>query len=165
MPDYTAAKIYRLVNSADDQVYVGSTCGTLNRRFAKHKKDSRRYPTQRVYAHVANGGGWDSWSIELVEAVPCKSLTELRAHERRYVETIGTLNTQLPGNFAMYATALDYCRAYYAQNKAKVNERRQLYRAENSEAINKRKAEYRAANRDAINEKRRIRRAAAVSKK
>ena len=172
MPDFSKAKVYRLVNDVDDEVYVGATCCRLSDRLACHKIDARRKPERRVYAHVAATGGWANWHIVLVEAVPCANREELRAHERRHVELIGTLNICLPGRTGSewYDEKRDEInekkRAYYAVNRDKIAERRHTYYAENRDEIAEKKrayyaehkgtyAEYERAHRVEINARRR----------
>ena len=36
--DYKNAKIYKVLNDVTDDVYVGSTCQTLSKRMAEHRK-------------------------------------------------------------------------------------------------------------------------------
>ena len=37
MPDYSKGKIYKILDSIDDEIYVGSTTETLGARMAKHR--------------------------------------------------------------------------------------------------------------------------------
>ena len=87
MTSYGSAKIYKLVNSEDDEIYVGSTCGTLRRRKSGHKSDAKKHPNQRVYAHL-NAVGWENVRIILVEAVDCENRDELRRHEQHWIEIL-----------------------------------------------------------------------------
>lgn len=164
MPDYAKAKVYKLVNAVDDAVYVGSTCCKLSERFAEHKKMAHRKPGIRVYAHVTTTGGWvhGGWEIVLIEETPCENREQLHAHERRWVEQIGTLNKNVPGRTASeYHEAHrdernEYSREYHKQYK----EVRRARYATNRDAINTTRNAYRNANREDINAKRRARYAA-----
>ena len=40
--DYSKSKIYKITNDYNDDVYVGSTCDTLGRRFSRHKSASKK---------------------------------------------------------------------------------------------------------------------------
>jgi hypothetical protein len=40
--DFSKAKIYKITNDFNDDVYVGSTCDTLVKRFSNHKSDALR---------------------------------------------------------------------------------------------------------------------------
>ena len=37
------AKIYKIVDNTNDNIYIGSTCKTLQRRLSKHKSDYKRF--------------------------------------------------------------------------------------------------------------------------
>ena len=37
MPDYSKGKIYKMLNTIDYEIYVGSTIETLGQRMAKHR--------------------------------------------------------------------------------------------------------------------------------
>ena len=37
MPDYSKGKIYKILNTIDDEIYIGSTCETLGQRMSKHR--------------------------------------------------------------------------------------------------------------------------------
>ena len=56
MPDYSKGKVYQIVNSVDDEMYVGSTIGFLSDRLYDHQYDSKRR-TSKVYKHL-NNIGW-----------------------------------------------------------------------------------------------------------
>ena len=49
MPDFQNAKVYKLVNTVDDKIYVGSTCRSLAKRKQGHKKSlkSRSFSSQK----------------------------------------------------------------------------------------------------------------------
>lgn len=83
MPDYAKSKIYKLVNSIDNKIYVGSTCQRLCNRKAIHKQDAGFYPKQKVYKHL-NTVGWNNVRIELIEAINCNNKEELRQREQYY---------------------------------------------------------------------------------
>jgi predicted GIY-YIG superfamily endonuclease len=37
MPDYSKAKIYKIVNNIDNEIYIGATIQPLSERMAKHR--------------------------------------------------------------------------------------------------------------------------------
>jgi len=45
MPDYSNAKIYKLVSKdlSHDLIYIGSTCQELRNRLAEHSRDYKKY--------------------------------------------------------------------------------------------------------------------------
>jgi group I intron endonuclease len=93
---YENAKIYKLVNSVDDQIYVGSTCMELRQRKWQHKGAAKRFPDRVVYKHLFEVG-LDNMDIELVESFPCNDKTELHTRERHWIDTLKpALNLLVP---------------------------------------------------------------------
>jgi hypothetical protein len=94
MNRYNHGKIYKLVNSVDDQIYVGSTTGTLRQRKSLHKSKARERPNQRVYQHL-NAIGWDHVRIILIESVEAETKDQLLMREQYYIELLQpSLNKQ-----------------------------------------------------------------------
>lgn len=87
MNRYNNGKIYKLVNSVDDQIYIGSTCNSLAKRKSRHKTSSRKRPTQRVYQHL-NQIGWENVRIILIEKVQAQNKDQLRLREQHYIDLI-----------------------------------------------------------------------------
>jgi len=73
-------KIYKL-ECEDGHYYYGSTKGSLETRFAFHKKDSNS-KNSPVYKHI-NEVGWDTVRMTLVEEI-CK---DMRHKEDEYIRT------------------------------------------------------------------------------
>jgi group I intron endonuclease len=113
--DYQNGKIYKITNCIDDEVYVGSTCQSLSRRFSKHKDMSRCRPNYKIYQHF-NKLGIDKFCISLIEDYPCNNKTELRCREGVFIKEQGTLNSQIECQTA---------KEYREENKEKIakNER------------------------------------------
>jgi hypothetical protein len=136
MVNYANGKVYKLVNDVDDAVYVGCTCGKLSERLNEHKKASRLKPNIRVYEHVTATGGWKDggWKIILLAETPCEDREQLHAHERHWVERVGTLNMRVPGRSKT---------EYVATHREEQAEKARAYRAAHSEKINaRRRANY-----------------------
>jgi group I intron endonuclease len=95
---YANGKIYKLVNTVDNEVYVGSTYNTLACRLSNHKYHAKRpYDKSRlVYKHL-NTIGWQNVQIELIETYPCNDRQELEIRERYWIDKLKpTLNKRLP---------------------------------------------------------------------
>ena len=84
---YRNSKIYKLVNSVDNRIYVGSTVNSLSRRKSGHRTASIKQPTRPVYAHL-NSVGWEHVSIILIENYVCSTKDELRAREQYYIDLL-----------------------------------------------------------------------------
>ena len=87
---YHNAKIYRIVNDFNDQVYIGSTCQTLAKRLYSHRRDcdkTRQY-NGRLYQLVRRHGGWQGFRICLVEEFSCENNDQLRQREQHHIDEL-----------------------------------------------------------------------------
>ena len=53
---YMNGKIYKIFNSTDDEIYVGSTVQRLCERMAKHRASIKNKPHYRLYEHMVLKG-------------------------------------------------------------------------------------------------------------
>ncbi len=86
MVNYSNGKIYKLVNSVDEEIYVGSTANSLYKRKGGHRATARRN-TSRVYAHL-NEVSWENVRIVLVEEFPCENRDQLRQREQYWIDEL-----------------------------------------------------------------------------
>mgnify|MGYP003115941931 CR=1 FL=1 len=160
MVNYKNGKIYRIVNTQNETVYIGSTCQSLSQRFTRHQ-------------YGGNGN-----KIILIENYPCDSCEELRMREQSVIEDHdGLMNMVRAYESSEQKKERVYKwhqknservkeikRTYYERNPEKVNkwkkenperakEYAKVYWMENKEKLNERKREYREANKDGINKK------------
>jgi group I intron endonuclease len=96
MSKYENGKIYKILNSVDGEVYVGSTIEPLCKRMYKHRHDSNKRTHYPLYQHM-NKLGRDNFYIELIEKCNCSSKEELLAKEGEWIRNIGTLNAKIAG--------------------------------------------------------------------
>ena len=82
MSNYSNGKIYNIVNSEKDDVYVGLTTQSLSKRFYDHKNtlNSSKCVNRKLYTHIKQIG-LDKCFIELIENSPCNNKEELNARE------------------------------------------------------------------------------------
>ena len=173
---YANGKIYRLVNSVDNEEYVGSTCTTLAKRKSRHKQHARTYTTRCVYQHL-NAIGWDNVDIVLIEEYPCDSKMELERRERYWIETLKPiLNKNVPtrthqeysidnaDKIKEYKHTYrqqntdklkEYAHEHYQKNADKIKEQTREYKEQNADKIKDRRREYRQQNADRIKEQKR----------
>ena len=97
--DYSKAKIYKILNSVDDEIYVGSTCCNLSTRMAKHRYRAKeeRSTNHKLYKKM-NEIGQENFSIILLdEFKECQNIEQLRKKEREKIEELNpVLNNQVP---------------------------------------------------------------------
>ena len=154
MPDFQNAKVYKLVNTVDDKIYVGSTCKTLEVRMSGHKSDAKRSPNSPVYVHL-NKIGWDKVDIALIEKYPCNTKEELKYRERYYIELLKPeLNTLRPiiNEDERILEAIDYAKLYRQNNKELIKENLKKYYRNTKERDLEKRREYRQKNAEKIKE-------------
>lgn len=101
MPDYRKGKIYTLIDVKSNTIlYVGSTCQTLNRRYAGHVVDMKRRGHLKIYKKIAKLKS--GFAIKLYKLYPCNTRNKLRKEEGRIVSKllkkgIKLYNMVLPG--------------------------------------------------------------------
>ncbi len=79
MEKYTNGKIYKIVNTVDENVYIGSTVNKLCKRMGDHRTNHLKKQS-KVYKHMQNIG-IEHFKILLVKFFPCGSKDELEAEE------------------------------------------------------------------------------------
>jgi hypothetical protein len=153
--DFSKGKIYKITNDYNDDVYVGSTCDTLGRRFSRHKADMKREKCKnRKLFMLMNEIGFERFRIQLIIDYPCEDQYQLGQKEGEYIRLIGTLNKRIEGRTKKeyYENNKDKVKEYYENNKDKVQE----YRENNKYIIKEVKKEYYETNKDDIKEKQKI---------
>lgn len=141
MSNYAHGKLYGLFHGAEDTPqYVGSTCGTLHRRFAEHRSKANTGSTSTLYNAMRETGVMH-WRISLIEEFPCANSTELRAREQHH---IGRLGPELNMNKA-YQTPEEQIESHRARDRARTEEQIERNRVRNRLAHRLRRAQYLAA--------------------
>ena len=76
---YQNGKIYKIISSQTDKIYVGSTCETLRRRFNRHKNRQSHYISSNEIIK------YEDAKIILLEDYSCDNKRELEEKEREYI--------------------------------------------------------------------------------
>ena len=123
--DFTKGKIYKITNDFNDDVYIGSTCDKLVKRFIKHKADAQNEKCKnRPLYKLINEVGFERFRIQLIEDFPCNDKYELRQREGHFIRQLGTLNKKIEGRTV---------KEYYKDNKEKIKETKKEYYDKNKE--------------------------------
>ena len=89
MVNYLEAKIYQIVNSVNDTIYIGSTCQLLSKRMSVHRAYAL-YDYQNVRKLVVHKQmaelGVDKFRILLIKNYPCTTKAELESEEYRVMQ-------------------------------------------------------------------------------
>ena len=136
--DYSRCIIYKIVcndfNVKD--LYVGHTTDLVKRRW-QHKTRCTNSRTKgydiKIYKVIRDNGGWDNWSIIVVENFSaCKNAEDARTRERYWFEHLNaSLNTILP--IITKQEIYDNNKQYYENNKESVLQYQKQYRADNKD--------------------------------
>jgi hypothetical protein len=96
MPDFQKAKIYKITNDFNNDVYIGSTCDELTKRFSLHKSEHNHHNCKhRPLYKLMNEIGFNRFRIQLLENYPCSDKYEMRQKEGEYIRKFGTLNIHI----------------------------------------------------------------------
>ena len=110
--------------------YIGSTTNIIKRRQNHktncHNEKSKDY-NMYVYQFIRDNGGWENWSLILIEYYSCNNKLELEKRERYYIEELhATLNKILPTRSR---------KEYYLDNVEQIREYRKEYYTKNIDKI------------------------------
>ena len=127
--DFGKGKIYKITNDYNDEVYVGSTCDLLTKRFSNHKHSlNNTKKKNRPLYKLINEIGFERFRIELIEEYPCQDKYELRQREGHFIRELGTLNKMIAGR-----TKQEYDKKNYEDNKDKIYEQCKEYYEKNKD--------------------------------
>lgn len=158
---YSTGKVYKLVNSVDNEIYVGSTCKKLTDRLTDHKKKAK-VRNSKVYKHLTQIG-WNNVSIELLENFACESKDELLKRERYYIDELkSSLNTVLPTRTPKEykqqhkEKLLESNRKWEQDNREKRKAQSLIVRQNNRQKLADRSKEYYNANKEKIAQRKKL---------
>lgn len=160
--DYSKSVIYMLKKKDDydnENVYIGSTTDIVRRKTVH--KSSCCNPNDKGYNHkkyqyIRENGGWENWSMILIEKYPCNNKLELEKREDEIMcEMQSKLNAQRASRNKKeyYEDNKEKAKEYYVENKEKLLEQKKEYRKNNKEKIAEKRKEYYEDNKDIILEK------------
>lgn len=97
MVNYSKAKIYKIVDNTNGNIYIGSTCKTLTQRLSQHKYDYKMFDQYKKYTRafkILENGDFDI--ILLEEFKTCENKEQLHARERFYIDSLVCVNKNIP---------------------------------------------------------------------
>ena len=87
MPNYALGKIYRVVSTVDNKIYIGSSAQKyLSMRMGLHRAQASAGQPTPLHKAMRDHG-IEKFSIVLEKAFPCNSRAELEAEEYRVMQT------------------------------------------------------------------------------
>ena len=159
--DYGNGKVYKIVNSIDEDVYIGATCQPLSKRMAWHRQHSTQEDKskRKLYIKMAEHG-IEHFSIVLIEECPCENVEQLRKKEAHYIREQGTLNHVIPLRTSKEykqdniertkETQREYNIVKYANNKAELLRKNKIYRDSHQEECRQTRQTYYKIHREDI---------------
>lgn len=139
--DYSKTVMYKLVckDLTVKWTYVGHTTDFTKRKQC-HKsscnKETGKAYNRKVYTTIRTNGGWDNWSMVLIENYPCENKQQAEQRERFWYEE---LNAQL-NMIRPHLTTEEYKnrnKEYRENNLEKELQRHREYKQANKEKLNK----------------------------
>ena len=86
MPNYSKAKIYKIIDLKENLIYIGSTTNALSVRMAQHRYVYKN-KLKSISCHlIFEKFGINNCKIVLVENYPCISKEELQKRESEYIK-------------------------------------------------------------------------------
>uniref|UniRef100_UPI00404B2442 GIY-YIG nuclease family protein n=1 Tax=Flavobacterium sp. TaxID=239 RepID=UPI00404B2442 len=138
--NYQEGKVYKIYNTINDDIYVGSTTQKLCERMRDHrycinnqkKKDRLLYQAFREH-------GVCNFRIELIEKCPCNDKDELRRTEGKYIRELKPyLNMNIAGRT---------CKEYHNDHREQLKEHKKQYAEQHKEYF---KAYFKAYSKEEI---------------
>ncbi len=162
--DYSKTIMYKIVcnDLSIKQCYVGHTTDMTKRKCA-HKsrcnKEKDKGHNLKIYKIIRENGGWDNWTMLLVEKFPCKDKHEACKREREIFEELGAImNTRRP--YITHEDKKQYdkqinkkYREEYKEHKEHLTQYQKKYREEHKEDKKQYDKLYREEHKAEIKEK------------
>ena len=151
--DFGKGKIYKITNDYNDEVYIGSTCDLLTKRFSYHKSDHRKERCKNMSIYkLMNEIGFDRFRIELIEDFPCTDKYELRQREGHFIRELGTLNQRIAGRTQQESQKdnKEKIKEYRENNKEHYQDIQKKYRENNKEHYQEIQKIYNEKNKEQI---------------
>ena len=136
-------RVYCIKNKQNNDIYVGSTRLTLEKRFEQHIRDLDRKDRSngmKLY-NLMDKLGKDNFYIEVIEEFDIVEKSALRMKEGEWIKKIGTLNIKVDGRTQ---------KEYYNDNKEHLNRQHKEWLNNNKDRVKQYAKEYKEKNQDKI---------------
>jgi hypothetical protein len=121
------------------ECYVGHTTNFIKRKYNHHRScinDKVHNHNQPIYIFIRNNGGWDNWTMIMIDEISCENSLQACKIERKFIEDLkASLNIRIPSKTKkeLYEEKkeerLDYAKNYREQHKEKIfkQSQKQIY--------------------------------------
>ena len=164
MPDFSKAKIYKLVSNISSDVYIGSCLVELSKRLYGHRSKTNMTVSKRMFIDGA------IISIVLIEDCPCENKNQLKARELHYIQSMTCINKNKPflsdiqiinGDdkewhkqyYINHAEDIkQYIKQYQIEHKGQIKQQQKQYKLVNKEEKKQYDKQYRLVHKEEINQ-------------
>lgn len=174
MKDYSNAVIYQIKprDATKKDLYLGSATD-YGARESRHRYVSlhptNASPTLYANRFIHANGGWDAWSMSVLESYPCRSRKELERREGYWIKILQpNLNKRIPGRTSReyYVDNRDQrllkVKAYSLAHKEEIAQKNKIYHkvhyADTIDYQHARQQTYRENNKEVMAQKRKTKR-------
>jgi hypothetical protein len=151
---------FTCLNDNIKNCYIGSTANLKNRKI-KHKSacnnENDKAYNYNVYKMIRENGGWNNWSMVVIEEIQDLTLTQARMKEEEHrIKLKADMNScsAYLSDEARIERDKEYRKKNYEKNKEKEIKQAKQYRNEHIEATRQREKKYYEENRAKIRQKR-----------
>ena len=119
---YQKAKIYKIVDNTNGNIYIGSTTQSLHSRLGQHRNQYKNTPEKNGASGkiIVNG----DYRIELIENYPCETNIQLIMREQYFLDMIDNVNIK-----KAYITKEQYLARKREQDKKRTRDTKPYQRA------------------------------------
>lgn len=132
-------RVYKIIHTQSDIIYIGSTINTLRDRFKTHKSSHSKC----VISKYIQEFGSDQFKIILIKEYEVVDKNHLEAYEQLWINKTKCINHK-----SSFKISKIYMKEYRDLNKDTIREQRKEYRDLNKEKIKEYQKEYRKNNKD-----------------
>ena len=143
-----------------EYIYIGSTKSFRSRKY-QHKSNTNKM-NNKLYNKIRENGGWDNWSMNIIDEGNDLTLTEARIKEEELrIKYNGNLNSNKAHRTEEYKKenyennkekTREYYKEYYQNNKEKAREHYKEYNKNNKDKIKEKQKEYQKNNKEKARE-------------
>lgn len=163
-------RIYKIINSIDDKIYIGSTKNTLSRRMAQHRSKSKcTENNMKLFQHMREYG-ITNFYIELIEEKEVSSKAQQFILESKYQRELNPELNRLHAHNTeeqrkemkkrgdkIYKERTNYNKVYYQNDKDNQRQRSKEYKENNKDKVSDYNKLYSIKNKEELKLKRRER--------
>ena len=145
MPDFSKAKIYKLVSNKSSDIYIGSCLVELSKRFSVHKTPSNKCVSKSMFVDDA------IITIVLIENYQCENKNQMKARELHYITTLQCINKNKPFVCDInYSDYKEWQKQYQLEHGEQIKQQKQQYNINNAEQIKQHKNQYHLEHKEQI---------------